>query len=301
MASYTILKNESITIDLPSDIADQGWVVSGGTASHSGCNSGYIERLFDLSEAEEWTFRYTIPSITSGVIIMLVDGQTGETRTTPGTYEETFEVTGQVLVRFFSDGVNQIEFLKVFKAVTEPNSVTVAFSEDANRWVGYYSYKPEFMVKFINDFFVFRNGELWEQNVNPLRNNYFGTQYTSKLTFYVNLSPTEVKNFFSMRQKSNKVWTAENNGDILIYPSDGKPEGQVSRLKRGRFKRLNDDFFADFLRDINDPRFLTEEEALFKGALLQGNVMKVRLENNDTSEVRLLSVDITVSKQNYTY
>lgn len=298
MASYTILKNESITIDLPSDIADQGWVVSGGTASHSGCNSGYIERMFDLSEAEEWTFRYTIPSITSGVIIMLVDGQTGETRTTPGTYEETFEVTGPVLVRFFSDGVNQIEFLKVFKAVTEPNSVTVAFSEDANRWVGYYSYKPEFMVKFINDFFVFRNGELWEQNVNPLRNNFFGVQYTSKIEFYCNLNPTQVKIFHSMREKSNKAWSAP---ELLIYPYYGKPEGQLSRLKKGRFRSLQGDWFSDFLRDMNDPRYLTEEEALFKGAELQGSLMKVTIENSDTVEVRLLSVDILVSPSDYTY
>lgn len=303
MSSYTIIKNNSILIDLASDIADQGWTISAGIASHSGCNSGYIEKSFDLSSGTQWTFKYIIPSITTGNMNIVVGGQEGISRTVPGLYEETFTVTGNnVLVRFFSTGVNSLELLQVFAPSQTKGGRTIMFNEDGDKWVGDISANPEMMCKFIGDFFMFDEGRMWVCNSDLVpRNNFFGTQYPSKITFYVNLSPTEVKNYFSMRQKSTALWTAANDGDIFLFPSEGKPDGQSSRLKSGRFRRLNGDWFADFLRDLNDPRFSTTAEALTKGALLQGNVMKITLENNDTTEVRLLSVDIEVGPQNYTY
>lgn len=300
MSSYTIIKNQSILIDLPSDIADQGWTISGGTAYHSGCNSGYIERLFDLSTATQWTFRYIIPSITTGSINIIVNGEVGISRTVAGTYEETFNVTGNnILVRFFSTGINQVQVLQIFAPSEESNAVTLLFNEDADKWVGNHSAHPEMMRKFINDFFMFKDGRLWVCNSDLVpRNNFFGIQYPSIITFYCNINPTEVKNFHSMRQKSNKRWSVP---EIEIFPYYGKPEGQKSRLKIDRFRSLQGDWFADFLRDLNDPRFTTELDALMKGAELQGSVMKVTIRNDDTVEVRLLSVDILTSKSEYTY
>jgi hypothetical protein len=256
--------------------------------------------VFDFSSAEEWTFRYTIPSLTTGTINIIVDGEVGISRSAAGTYEETFEVTGtNKLVRFFSTGTNQLQVLKVFKSTEESNAVTFAFNEGADKWVTYYSYNPEFMCKFINDFFAFRNGALWEHNVNEVRNNFFGQQYTSKIVFYVNMEPTKVKMFHSMREVSNKVWSVL---EALIYPYYGKPEGQLTRMKKGRFRSLQGgQWVADFLRDVNDPRFATELDALFNGAELTGQVMKITIENTDTTEVRLLSVDVLVSPQDYTY
>ncbi len=302
MASYDILKNQPLVVNLPTDYAVQGWIVSENKGYHSGCNSGYMDRVFNLSSATQWTFKYKIIEFTSGSVNIVVNGVNGISHSEIGEFTETFNVTGpNVLVRFFSTGVNAIEVLQVYPTLDFSEGTTLAFSEDADKWVTYYSYIPEQMNKFVNDFFVFKNGRLWEQNTNEVRNNFFGVQYTSKIIFYVNLSPSEVNNYFSMRQKSNKVWTSANDGDIYIYPSEGKPDGQRSRLKRGRFKRLQTDWFVDFLRDLSDPRFTTEDEALFKGALLQGNVMKITIENDDTTEVRMFSIDVTVSKQDLTY
>lgn len=302
MANYEILQNATLLVDLPSDMSDQGWVVSEGVAFHSGCNGGYIDRYFDLSSSTEWTFRYNVREWSSGAINIVVGENVGVSRTAVGTYEETFEVTGNnVLVRFYATGVNSVSLLQVYGTNLSVPGLTLAFNEDADKWVTYYSYVPEMMIKFLDGFYTFKDGELWEHNSNNVRNNFYGVQYTSKVSFYVNLSPTEVKTYFSMRQKSNKVWLAYNRGDIRIFPSEGKPAGQLSRLRLGRFKRLQTDWFADFLRDLSDPRFLTEDEALIKGAQLQGNVMRITLENNDTTEVRMLSVDVTVGAQNYTY
>lgn len=299
MGKYTTLKNTPLYVNLADDIIDQGWEISGGIAYHDSCNSGYIEKTFDLSSNMEWTFEYTILNVTTGAISLIVGDQEGDLQTSSGTFSETFTITGSnVLVRFFSTGENSLELLKIFPPNDRSAAITWAFTEDFNRWTGNYSYTPEFFGKFIDTLFVFRSGELWEQNVNEIRNNFFGEQFTSKIVYYVNVNPTEIKEFFTMRQKSNKVWSVT---DAYIEPTEGKEEGQRTRIKKGNFKALQSDFFSAFLRNLLDPRYGNELDALMKGAPMQGSVMEVTIENDDTVEVRLLSIDVECAAHQYTY
>lgn len=299
MGSYTITKNTQLVVNLPEDFSLQGWTVSQGTAIHSGCNSGYIRLNIDLSSSTNWTFRYNISNLTSGTVNIVVNGVSGIVRSMAGIYEEEFVVNDpNALIQFYATGETSLQILQIYPESEAQDGTTFAFNEDNDRWVTYYSYMPEFMAKFINSFFAFDNGRLWEQNVNEVRNNFFGVQYPSVITFYCNLNPTEVKNFYSMRQKSNKVWSVPS---IEIPARYGKPNGQKSRLKTGRFRNLQGDWFSDFLRDMEDSRFVTTLDALMKGAELQGNYMKITIQNDDTTEVKLFSVDITISKNDYTY
>lgn len=297
MASYQILKNQEIVVNLPSDFSIQGWEVSENIAYHSGCNPGYIKYFMDLSAHEKWTFRFEILSLTSGTVNIIVDGVEGTVWSTTGFKEETFEVNGSnTEIQFYATGITSIRVLQVYPEIESTNGTTLAFNEDADKWVTYYSYVPEFMHKFINSFFAFRDGGLWEHNVNEIRNNFFGEQFTSKIVFYCNLNADEVKTFFGMRQKSNKVWSVPN---IEVPPRYGKPEGQKSRLKKGNFKHLQGDWYGDFLKDLSDPRFTTELDSLMNGADLQGNIMRIEMENTSTTEVRLTSVQIIVSLSPY--
>lgn len=281
------------------DYSIQGWTVSGGVAYHSECNAGYINRVFDLSSDTEWTFRYKILSLESGTVNIVVDGVSGTVRNSPGIYEETFTTSNNnATVSFYATGEASLEYVQVFSPNQEVKGTTMSFNEDVNEWISDLPFVPEFMNKFVDRFFVFKDGEIWENNINEVRNNFFGEQYPSIVQFYVNLEPTVVKNFYTIRLKSNKVWAATR---IYIPPRDGKSQGQLSRLKKGRFKSYQGDFFAEFMRDLNDPRFINELDALTKGALLQGNWMEITLENNDTTEVRMMSVDVQVSPSQYTY
>lgn len=297
MASYTIIKNQELVVNLPYDFSIQGWEVSEKIAYHSGCNPGYIKYFMDLSASDEWTFRFEILSLTSGTVNIIVDGVDGTVWNTTGFKEEVFEVSGaNTEIQFYATGTCSIRVLQVYPELESTDGTSLWFNEDADRWVTYWSAIPEFMHKFKSGFFAFREGGLWEQNVNEVRNNFFGEQFTSKITFYCNLNADEVKNFFSMRQKSNKVWGVPN---IEIPPRYGKPEGQKSRLKKGNFKHLQGDWYGSFLKDLSDPRFTTELNALMGGADLQGNIMRIEMENTSTSEVRLTSVQIIVSLSAY--
>lgn len=302
MASYTIVKNQSLFIDLNSDFSVQGWEVSGNIAYHSGCNPGYIKNSINLKDHTEWTFKYRIISLTSGSIKLFVNGVEGSTENTVGEHTNTFTgVTGNVEIKFYSNGVNAISLLQVYPTLEQNDGTTLAFNEDANRFITYFSYQPDFMLKFMNRFFTFKNGSLWENNVNNLRNTFYGTKYPSELTFFVNgADPEMVKTFYSIIVNSNDAWGSEKDDDIYIFPNGRKPNGMQSRLKKGNYKNIQGKYYADFLKNIIDPRFTNPLDALMKGADLQGPIMQITIRNNSDEEVRLISVEVTYVKQNYT-
>lgn len=300
MGSYVAIKGQVLSINLLDDLRDNGWVISGGKAIHSGCNAGFIELLnpyYTVGVPNEFKFR--VSGYSSGSVYIMVGDEEGTEVMANGEYTDVLTPELNDKVYFWSDGNLAIEYLSIAPVNGQNTTATTfGFDEKNNKWVSFYSYEPEFMIKFINDFFTFKGGELWRHNVNEIRNNFYNEQFTSKIIFYAHLNPDEVKLFHSMRQKSNKVWGVP---EIEVPAYYGKPNGQKSRLKKGVFKNMQGDWFADFLRDLSDPRFNTELEALMNGALLQGSVMKITIENKDTVEVRLASVDIIASKSDYTY
>jgi len=301
MASYTIETNQPFQIFVSEDFIQTGWSISEGVAIHDGCNAGFIKNDgIDLVLGESYTIVFDVKTMESGYVRPFLGTAGGTNVTTTGQKTDTITVTGNTDFSFFSTGKNSVSFLTIYPTsqLSVNNGQTFSFNEANNKWVNYQSWQPDFMCRFLNSFFLFKDGALWENDVNEVRNNFFGVQYSSKVTFYINTEPTAVKDFFSMRQKSNKVWSVP---EISIMPSEGKSQGQLSRLKKGRFRRLQSDFFADFLRNMLDPRFVTELEALVAGADLQGSVMKITMENDDITEVRMLSVDVTFANSEYTY
>lgn len=298
---FVTLINTPITLD-PNQLAtDQGWSISESVAYHSGCFAGIIVlKNIEVTDNTTYIINYEVKERTSGGVYPIVGGVSGTNRTTVGKYSDTIVVPNgatDLSIKFYSDGELSVSYMDIYPVLDNPeNGHTLGFNADNNRWTTYYSYYPEMMLKFVNDFFTFNNGTLWKHNSNEVRNNFYGEQGVSQLTLIVNLSPTTVKNYFSIREKSNNVWWCPT---ITTPPVKGKGNGQSSKLKSGRFKSLNGDWFADFLRDQTDPRFATD--ALFKGALLQGSYMTITFQCDSTDEVQLLSIDVTTSPQNYTY
>jgi hypothetical protein len=298
------LKNAPIQIDLAQLAVDNGWRVSGGVAYHDSCFAGQIElKNVLIEENTTYVIEYEVLDYVSGSVNVIAGGVSGASVSANGIVTQTIVVPNNpedLKLRFFSDGELGIKYFNVYPVLENAdNGNILGFNIDKNIWTTYYSGERENMLKFNNDFFAFQNGRLWKMNANLTRNNFFGVQYTSRITLVVNSSPTEIKNYFSIRQKSNKAWGVPS---IIIPPSTGKANGMESLIKAGNFKVLNNgDLFADFLRDKTDPRFGDELTALFKGALLQGNYAIVTFENTSTDEIRTLSIDFLISKQDYTY
>lgn len=299
----TTLENTPITLS-PNELATfQGWTISDNIAYHSPCFGGYITLLgIEVVAGETYVIKYKVEEYVSGDVCPIVGGEDGTTESSIGWKTATIVVpdpSSDLSIKFYSDGELAISSMSIYKVVEDPdNAVTLAFNSANNRWTTYYSWKPQMMLKFVNDFFSWSEGRLWKHNVNPIRNNFYGVQYDSQVEIILNVQPTEVKNLYSMRVNANLAWSVTN---VYIRPIVGKEDGQRSRIKKGNFVKIGGQWFADFLRDMNDPLFNNELDALIGGAVLQGTVASIRLVADDTTENRLVSVDVLGASQQYTY
>lgn len=304
--SFQIIQGTTGYINPAQAALDTGWTVSGGTAVHTSCNPGTMiaQTPFALVLGRQYTFTYKVFDYASNGVKLIAGTANGTTRTANGTYTETLTMTGSNILSFFSDGALGISDLKFYDTLTGVTlGTTISFNSKTKEWGSEYSYKQEVYIKFKNKFLSLNSGNLWLHNANQVRNNFNGVQYNSQVKLYANFAPTTEKQWYTVRVESNKVWCCPNTGDIIILPTEGKPAGMSSRLAKNRFNRYRGSYYADFLRNILDPRFTGDPavKALFQAESLQGRVMELLFTNDDTVEVILFEIDFKSAPISITY
>lgn len=91
---------------------------------------------------------------------------------------------------------------------------TLTYSEGVQGWPSFYSFFPDWMIGMNNYFYTFKGGNLYRHNVNDVRNNFYGTQYTSQLQSVFNDAPLENKLFKTMNLEGDDPWGATMVTDI---------------------------------------------------------------------------------------
>lgn len=88
-------------------------------------------------------------------------------------------------------------------------ATTISFSERNKGWC-HFDYIPEAMCRLNNRFFMIKDGQLHMANDkdNPIRNNFFGVQYDSKVKTILNEEPNDDKIFKTLVLQSNRPWKA---------------------------------------------------------------------------------------------
>jgi hypothetical protein len=169
---------------------------------------------------------------------------------------------------------------------------TIAFEEQfiegqGNRWKGYYSFIPEMYGSLGNTLLTFTNGNLYTQDTNSLRNNFFGVQYTSKIKIIGNQTPL-VRIFHSiMLDSENTDWKS----DLVTTPKTSQyPLGMLSKLIK--FVTKEGRLYSAFLKDKYTPMKGTDNYKMVNGRDMRGRYIEVTLENTATTEVVLREVDI---------
>ena len=110
------------------------------------------------------------------------------------------------------------------------NPNTLSYSEDVKGWPSFYSFLPDYMKGMNGFFYSWSGGNLYRHNTNPLRNNYYGVQYSSTIQSVFNFEPQTIKLFKTMSYESNDAWnctglfTDLNTGSI---PGDPGPPIQT--------------------------------------------------------------------------
>jgi hypothetical protein len=87
---------------------------------------------------------------------------------------------------------------------------TLTYSEKAKGWTSFHSFLPDWMVKVNNRFLSIKNGQLYLHNdeTNPVRNNFYGEQFDSKMVTVVNEESSEDKIFKTLVLEGNLPWDA---------------------------------------------------------------------------------------------
>lgn len=294
MSTVNITHGQSAYIDPQIEYADSGWVVDGVYATHYPCFAGAMDYIPDLplTVGVSYDFTYVIDNYISGSVKTIFGGTSGTSHTSNGTFTDTFEYTGNESLQFYSDGGLRLELLSVTEHQTEAinNANTFAFHEKANRWVENYSWAPECMINFGKRFFTMLNGELWEHDTNPIAGKFYNTKYPAQIDIVVNNEYEKDKLWYNLRLDAKGQWYLPS---IVIPPSNQFPNGMFSTLKKNNVKLIDGKLWGAFLRDLNDPNFVGQPEALtvFNARQLQGGVMVLRLECNDDGESNISSAE----------
>tara|TARA_R100001440_G_scaffold35332_1_gene54396 strand:- start:583 stop:1581 length:999 start_codon:yes stop_codon:yes gene_type:complete len=91
---------------------------------------------------------------------------------------------------------------------------TLTYSERDKGWTSFHSFIPDAMVFMDNNYYTFKNGQLYKHYSNATRNNYYGIQYDTTITSILNDSPLQAKMFKTVQLNSNKPWDTEITTDM---------------------------------------------------------------------------------------
>ena len=110
---------------------------------------------------------------------------------------------------------------------------SVSFKEQVDGWPTRLSYDPEFATSLNNEYYSFKNGELYEHS-NTTRNNFYGIQGESLVELIFNDAPSSVKNFKTLAYEGSERWTATVSTD--------KQSGEVNNW------RDNEGLYFNFIK-----------------------------------------------------
>ena len=129
--------------------------------------------------------------------------------------------TGNIIGSYDSDAGSYNVLINVPDVRTNPgenppafsnSTESVAFKEKVNGWTTTMSYVPESGISLNNEYYTFKNGEIWEHS-NETRSNFYNTQFSSTVTPIINDAPTSVKNFKTLSYEGTAGWRAEIETD----------------------------------------------------------------------------------------
>lgn len=128
---------------------------------------------------------------------------------------------------------------------------TLTFSESSKGFPSFYSFIPDTMVGMNNYFYTFKGGNIYRHNTNELHNNFYGTQYPSRIKSVFNDVPLENKLFKTINLEGDARWSATLMTDIQT----------TGYIESDWFEKKEGTFFA-FVRNSGETPALADEYVL---------------------------------------
>lgn len=205
------------------------------------------------------------------------------------------------------------EFRPSYYKLDNGDATTIAYSEDVRAWTTFYSYAPENMVNVGTQFITFKGGGLWKHDTNNTRNNFYGTQYVSRVSSISKEVPSAVKTFSNISVEGNvppsfthfrtesKYMDRDSSGNIPANPTYSDYI-QSSDLSDSEFRQLEGVYYAGILRDRLQPAPSSYNEDTYNTNMMSGQkltnqFMLFTLEFDNTSKVSVRFANIGFNAQ----
>lgn len=160
---------------------------------------------------------------------------------------------------------------------------TIAWDEEKNRWTSEYSFAGEDYASILRSIVSFKDGKLWLHDSNTTYNNFYGTQYSSKVKNIV-VSGTNRSTYHTLTLQAVQADPLQNDWQVLDITNEFN---QLSRIKKPHFRLKENVWAASFLRDTTDT---TVTNPIINGRNLRSQTLTLLFDNDSTDAVYLQTV-----------
>lgn len=184
------------------------------------------------------------------------------------------EISGYGMLDFFRDNLAAVgrtgkivggwdQHNKQYVVSMQPSNTsafqTLSFDEDVKGWVSRYSYKPNFSASLRNNFYTFKEGNIWQHYADPTStitpySNFYGDQYNSQVTLVFNPSVSLSKNFNTINYEGTTGWTmtefytnSDTAAPITIATNVASLFDLENQLFLNNFKRKENKYFGNLI------------------------------------------------------
>jgi hypothetical protein len=162
-------------------------------------------------------------------------------------------------------------------------------------WITSYGQRAvDWVASLSQGFCTFMGGDIWEHNdPNAPKATLFGERKDVKVGIVANQNAEVIKLLDSIGIYSDGEWEVSS---VTIPKTLNYPNGMESRIPKGRFLKRDGVWQSEFLRNMKTSSGAISVIEAIKGEPLKGYSAYIELKNTDTQEVKLLKVDINMTK-----
>ena len=271
-----IIQNTAKTFSLSPYIIDRGWKTpSSNSVTRTSENSGNLEVSYNIASDVQYEWSLVVDNISNGSLTITIGGVTSNPITTSGYHQGLITTTtssDKVLIWSDADATISALNLMVKQTTSEEHkgSDTITWSEQRKGWVTFKDMIPESGFSMYSHLFTLKNGHLWKHTLERTPNNFYGTQYSSKVKFPV--ASVGVKTYHTIAVHSNKVLGTTQDGivtelgnvtDLITYDFDSR-EG-IHYANKLRDAILDDKLKGRYIVvELTDEETNTQKLQLFK-------------------------------------
>jgi hypothetical protein len=128
---------------------------------------------------------------------------------------------------------------------------TLTYDEKVKGWTSFYSYIPDMMVNMNNEFYSFKDGQIYIHNKpEGNRNTFYGQSYNTEIEFVSNEGPSEVKIFKTIEiEGDSKEWdvtvaTDLESGHVNKADFENKEGFKYSYIRRNASDEVNTELLS---------------------------------------------------------